>query len=65
VEVCDRKLYKQMRAFEHRALTKFDSKRDPFTKHGLHVNNKEKVLAAKKNISTIKYVLKKQKNQYV
>jgi hypothetical protein len=48
VEVFNRKLSKQMKAFEHIALIKSDSKRDIFTKHELHMNNKGKELAARK-----------------
>jgi hypothetical protein len=66
VEVFNRKLRKQMKVFENTTLIKLDSNRDLFTKHGLHMNNKGKELAAKKIVSSIKYKLnKKQKNQFI
>jgi hypothetical protein len=43
-----------------------DSNRDLFTKHGLHLNNKGKELAAKKIVSTVKDMLhKKQNKQFI
>jgi hypothetical protein len=59
VEVFNRKLRKQMKVFENTALIKLDSNRDLFTKHGLHLDSKGKELAAKKIVSTIKYILNK------
>jgi hypothetical protein len=67
VEVFNRKLRKQMKVFENTALINLDSNlQNLFTKHGLHLNNKGKKMAAKKIVSTIKYMLnKKQKNQFI
>jgi hypothetical protein len=42
-----------MKAFENTAL--IDSKRDLFTIHGLHTNNKIKEMAAKKTAASKKY----------
>jgi hypothetical protein len=66
VEVFNRKLRKQIKFFENTAIIKLDSNGVLFTKHGLHLNNKRKELAAKKIVFTIKFMLnKKTKNQFI
>lgn len=57
VEVFNRRLSKQMKILDHPALLQIDSNRELFTKHGLHMNDKGRELAAKKIASTIKYIL--------
>jgi hypothetical protein len=59
-EVFNRKLGKLVKAFKHTALIKLDLNRELFTKHGLHMNGKGKELVAKKIMSTIKHMLRKQ-----
>jgi hypothetical protein len=59
VEVFNRKLRKQMKVFENIALITLNLNRDLFTKHGLHLNNKGKELAARKIVSSIKHMLHK------
>jgi hypothetical protein len=44
-----------MKAFKHTALIKLGSNRDLFTKHGLHMNNKGKEVAARKTVLAIKH----------
>jgi hypothetical protein len=46
-----------MKILDHTLLLQIDSNRDLFTKHGLHMNDKGKELAAKKIASTVKYML--------
>jgi hypothetical protein len=48
-----------MKVFENIALTTLNLNRDLFTKHGLHLNNKGKELAARKIVSSIKHMLHK------
>jgi len=60
----NRKLLKQMKIFENTVLIKVNPDGDLFTKHGLCMTTKGKGLAAKKMVTTIKYILhKKRKNQ--
>ena len=53
----NRKLLKQMKSFENTILVKVDPDGDLFTKHGLHMTTKGKGLAAKKMVTTTKYIL--------
>jgi hypothetical protein len=59
VEVFNRRLSKLMKMFDHTVLLQIDSNRELFTKHGQHMNDKGKELAAKKIASTVKYILQK------
>jgi hypothetical protein len=42
IVACNRKFGKLVKAFEHTALVKLDIDRESYTKHGLHLNDKEK-----------------------
>jgi hypothetical protein len=53
----NRKLLKQMKIFENTILIKVDPDKDLFTKHGLCMTTKGKVLASIKMVTTIKYIL--------
>jgi hypothetical protein len=55
VKVFNRRLSKLM-IFDHTVLLQIDSNREMFTKHGLHMNDKGKELAAIKIASTMKYI---------
>jgi len=51
------KLLKRTKIFENTILIKVDPDGDLFTKHWLHMNTKGKGLAAKKMVTTTKYIL--------
>jgi len=53
----NRKLMKQMKIFENTILINVDPDGDLFTKHRLHMTTKGKGLAAKKMVTTVKYIL--------
>jgi hypothetical protein len=65
VEIFSRKLSKQIKVFENTSVMKLDSMRNLLTKHRLHTNNKGKETATKTILSTVKYMLKKQKNEFI
>jgi citrate lyase gamma subunit len=61
IEVCNRKLRKQLKVFNNAALIEVNLERDQFTRYGLHLNSKVKDQSAKKTVNTVKDILNKKK----
>jgi hypothetical protein len=61
VKVYNRKLKKHLKVLDNTCVIEVDSNRDPFTRHGLHMNSKGKEQIARKIIKTIKVMLNVEK----
>jgi hypothetical protein len=60
--VYNRKLKKHLKVFDNTCVLEEDTDQDLFTRHGLHMNLKEKEQIAGKIMKTIKAMLNEKKN---
>ena len=62
VKVFNRKLRKHLKVHDNMCVLEVDKEREPFTRHGLHMNQKGKEHVAYRITRMIKAILKKEKN---